>query len=157
MPGAAIRIAVGIRGLGEGGVRRPALRLAAPLVHGRADDRIPEPDCRPDGQQLGGRGCLYCTLVESELPPGAQCERNVAGRLGSYCEEESLAIEGERAHIAQEARFELVTDRKRFGEQLHACELFGGELVTELDERERVALCRRENASPHAGSHRRTD
>jgi hypothetical protein len=59
----------------------------------------------------------------AQLARGRPNERGVAGRLRGHDEQECLGLERQHADPAQEACFELLTDRKRLWEECGPREL----------------------------------
>ena len=95
VPGATVWVSVGIGGVGQGEVHRPAILGGGPGVDGGSDERMPELHTHPDFDQLFGvrgrsRGC-----ADPERVGRTPEQRHASGWIGGRGEQQSLGLLGQ--------------------------------------------------------------
>ena len=141
VPGAAIRVDLGI-----GRVRQRAVSLA-PLVglrrpvHRRAHERMPEHHCTVQRQQAFRLRGVRGRLRDPKLLRRAPQKRRVADRFCCRQEQQPPRVAREPCQPPREALLDPGGQRQRCRQPETSGELGGRQPARELQERERIAAC----------------
>ena len=140
VPGAAIRIGVGIGGLGERVVHAPALFWRASAVDRRTHERMTEPHLRAESNQSdAGR---RCGGVRPDAEPGGrpQHQHRIPGRLSRRDEKQEPRRRRERRQPLPVALLDPSRHRRAAGQPEPSRELGGRPATWQLKQRQRVAV-----------------
>ena len=139
VPGATIRIDVGIGGLRESAVHAPALLRRASTVDRRTHERMNEAHLRAENNQ--SRGCRRRGRVRADAEPGGRPphQHGIACRLSRRDEEQEPRRRRERRQPLPEALLDPPRHRRGAGQREPARELGRRPAAWQLKQRQRVA------------------
>jgi hypothetical protein len=138
VPGAAIRIDVGVGGLGQRAVHAPALLGPASPIDRRAHEGVAEAHLRAEGNQSQGSRRRGCVQPDTEPGGGPPHQHRVPERLSCRDEEQEPRRRRERRQPLPEALLDPRRHRWGTGQPEPARELGGGPATWQLEQRQRV-------------------
>ena len=140
VPGAPVRVRLGVGGVGEGAMDAVAILGGSRAVGGGSDEWMRELDAPTDREQPGVHRRVGRSHVDAEGLGGTVEQHGVAEWLCGRGEDEQLRVGGELAEAPDVALFDLADDRVAVGQPEPAGEICGVPGARELEQRERVAV-----------------
>ena len=162
VPGAAIRIDIGIGGLGERAVDALALLRRCRSLDGRTDKRMPEAHLSPEIDQSRAGERRGRVRPDAELRGRPPHQHRIPHRLGRRDEKQQSCRRGQRRQPLSESLLDPLRQRRVVGQPEPARELGRREATRQLEQSQRVAARLGHDPIAHAlieraGDHRREE
>ena len=138
MPGAAVRVGLGVGHLGQGAVDGAALLRRRRAVYGRAHQRVQKGHPLADREQP--LGLVRRRRLDAEPIRRAPHEDGIVGRLRRHQQQQQPGVLGQRVELPQEALLDPPRQRLGLQQPEPAGQLRRGQPARQLEDRQRVAV-----------------
>ena len=135
----------------------PSFRRGRSPVHRRPDERMTKSHLRADHHDAGRFGVVRRCRVDPHRPRGGGHQRDVRRRLRGGGEQPRSRVDGQPVDLLAIVDLELIAERDRIGDGRRPAEFGGRQLLTKIDQGERVPCRRVDDPRRHLVADRRVD
>jgi hypothetical protein len=119
-------------------VHPPPVMHGRAVVERRADQRMPEPHRRPEGQKILLFGSSRRIGRNAQVIRGSPQQLRVTSRVSGNTQQEKLGIGRKTADLPEKPGFQPPPERQRIRQRHLPVQLARGQLTTQLDKTQRV-------------------